>query len=201
MNPTMPMNFAGLFKAYDAVMALREAAKRFSAPPPPPDQGLQTQPGAAQGLGGQLETRLTNVVVAALKEAFDRDHARLELERAQLDEERRRAEAALQLELRRQAADRELARLRLLAGASMVGWIASVAMFAAGAAGGSTPARVALALGWLLLLGALGAAFTAQGRVGSSLPDGYRVPETVTAVAAQWLLIAGLAVTAISLLM
>ena len=197
----MPMNFAGLFKAYDAVMALREAAKRFSAPPPPSDQGLQTQPGAAQGLGGQLETRLTNVVVAALKEAFDRDHARLELERAQLDEERRRAEAALQLELRRQAADRELARLRLLAGASMVGWIASVAMFAAGAAGGSTPARVALALGWLLLLGALGAAFTAQGRVGSSLPDGYRVPKTITTVAALWLLIAGLAVTAISLLM
>jgi len=195
----MAMNFAGLFRAYTAVMALREAAKRFSAPPSPPEQALQPQPAAGQGLGGQLETRLTNVVVAALKEAFDRDHARLELERAQLDEERRRAEAALTLELRRQTADRELARLRLLAGASMVGWIASVAMFAAGVAGGSTSARVALAAGWMLLLGALGAAFTAQGRVGSSLPDGDQVPDT--AAAALWLLIAGLGTTAVSLLL
>ena len=53
------------------------------------------------------------MVVAALKEAFDRDHARLELERGQLEEERRRAAAALQAELRRQAIDRELGRLRL----------------------------------------------------------------------------------------
>lgn len=197
----MPMNFGSLFKAFSAVMALREAAKRFSAPPPPPDQTLQTQPEAGQGLGGQLETRLTNVVVAALKEAFDRDHARLELERAQLDEERRRAEAALRLELRRQAADREIARLRLLAGASMVGWIASVALFAAGVVGGSTLARVGLAAGWMLLLGALGAAFTAQGRVGSSLRDGDPVPNTVAAVAALWLMIAGLGTTAVSLLL
>ena len=195
------MNFAGLFKAYDAVMALREAAKRFSESPPPPDQTLLTQPGAGQGLGSKLETRLTNVVVAAIKEAFDRDHARLELERAQLDEERRRAEAALQLELRRLAADRELARLRLLAGASMVGWIASVAMFAAGVAGGSTLARVGLAAGWMLLLGALGAAFTAQGRVGASVPESGRSLETAATAAALWLLIAGLAMTAVSLLL
>jgi len=201
LKPTMPMNFVGLFKAYDAVMALRDAARRFSAPPPPPEHTLQTQQGAGQGLGGQLETRLTSVVVAALKEAFDRDHARLELERAQLDEERRRAEAALRLELRRQAADRELARLRLLAGASMTGWIASVVMFAAGVAGGSVLARVALAAGWLLLLGALGAAFTAQGRVGSSQPDGDRAPDTAVADAALWLLVAGLGTTAVSLLL
>ena len=49
------------------------------------------QSAAAQGLAGQIETRLTNVVVAALKEAFERDHARLELERAQMEEQRRRA--------------------------------------------------------------------------------------------------------------
>jgi hypothetical protein len=197
----MPVNFDALFKAYDALMALRDAAKRFSAPPPPPEQALQSQP-AAQGLGGQLETRLTNVVVAALKEAFDRDHARLELERAQLDEERRRAEAALRLELRRQATDREVGRLRLLASASMGGWIASVAMFAAGVAGGSTLARVGLAGGWMLLLGALGAAFTAQGRVAASLTDGDRAPAAAAAAgAALWLLIAGLGTTAVSLLL
>ena len=53
---------------------------------------------------GGLEARLAGVVVAALKEAFDRDTQRLELEREQLDAERQRAERALRLELRRQAA-------------------------------------------------------------------------------------------------
>jgi hypothetical protein len=153
-------------------------------------------------LAGQIEARLTNVVVAALKEAFDRDHARLELERAQLDEERRRAEAALQAELRRQSADRELARLRLLAGASMVGWIASVAIVAAGVAGASPIARIVLAGGWVLLLAALGAAFMAQRSVGLSNAQAEQGAEgRAAAVAALWLLIAGLAATAVSLLL
>jgi hypothetical protein len=203
------MNFAALFKAFDAVMAFREAAKRFSgtpAAPPAPDQGLQAQsPAAVQGLTGHLEARLTSVVIAALKEAFDRDHARLELERAQLDEERRRADAALKQELRRQTVDRELARLRLLAGGALAGWIASIAMFAAGAAGATSASRALLAAGWLLLLGALGAAFSAQGRVGMLLPelisDESRAVHPPAAAAALWLLIAGLAVTAVSFLL
>lgn len=197
------MNFVGLFKAFDAAVALADAAKRLKTSSSAPGTATPPAPPVMQGAGpgGQLEARLTHVVVAALKEAFDRDHARLELERAQLDDERRRAEASLQLELRRQAADREVARLRLLAGTSMVGWIASVGMFAAGVAGGSTPARVALAAGWMLLLGALGASFTAQGRVGASLPDNDRSLDTAAAVAALWLLIAGLAATAVSLLL
>lgn len=75
------MNFASLFKAFDAVMALSAAAKRFTATgSEPPETSLSAQ--AAQGIAGQVEARLTNVVVAALKEAFNRDHARLELERA-----------------------------------------------------------------------------------------------------------------------
>src|SRR6267378_1719041 len=111
-------------------MALREAARKFTAPgsPPSPPETSLSQTAATQGLAGQIETRLTNVVVAALKEAFDRDHARLELERAQMEEERHRAEEALRHELRRQALDRELARLRLLAGTALVGWIASIAV-------------------------------------------------------------------------
>ena len=103
------MNFSTLFKAYDAVVAFRDATRRFkglSSEPPPPETSLSPS-AAAQGIAGQIETRLTNVVVAALKEAFDRDHARLELERAQVEEQQRRAEEALRLELRRQAIDRE----------------------------------------------------------------------------------------------
>ena len=81
------MNVTSLFRAVDALIAFRDAAKRFrgNASPPlePPGFPATAQ---AQGLAGAIEARLTNVVVAALKEAFDRDHARLELERGHLEE-------------------------------------------------------------------------------------------------------------------
>jgi len=190
------MNFTNLVRAYDAVIAFRDAARRLkdsSAASKPETSLSQT---AAQGLAGQIETRLTNVVVAALKEAFDRDHARLELERVQIEEQRRRAEEALRLELRRQTIDREIGRLRLLAGTALVGWIASIAVLFMHQA--SVPSRVVLGAGWLLLLGSLGAAFTAQGRVSIERID---EPERVDAGALPlWLLVAGLAATAISLL-
>jgi hypothetical protein len=190
------MNLTNLFRAYDAVIAFRDAARRLkdsSAGSKPETSLSQT---AAQGLAGQIETRLTNVVVAALKEAFDRDHARLELERAQIEEQRRRAEEALRLELRRQTIDREIGRLRLLAGTALVGWIASIAVLFMHQP--SVPSRAVLGAGWLLLLGSLGAAFAAQGRVSAERID---KPERVDAGALPlWLLIAGLAATAISLL-
>src|SRR5690242_16820167 len=85
----------------------------------------------ADATGGRVpaafEARLASVLVGALKEVFDRDTRRLDLEREHLDAERRRAERALQLELLRQAADREIARLRLIAGADLVVWLASLA--------------------------------------------------------------------------
>ena len=196
------MNVASLFKAVDALIAFRDAAKRFKSEPPPPAEPPQAISSQAQGIAGVIETRLTNVVVAALKEAFDRDHARLELERAQLEEERRRVAAALQAELRRQTADRELGRLRLLAGGAMVGWIVSVAIVAGGFASSTTSARALLILGWLLLLAALAAAFTAQGRIGAPASDeGQKVHAGAAGIAALWLLITGLAATATSLLL
>ena len=194
------MNFSNLFKAVDAMIAFRDAAKRFKGPasaPPPPDAAL-SQSAAAQGLAGQIETRLTSVVVAALKEAFDRDHARLELERAQLEDERRRADEALRLELRRQTVDRELSRLRLLGGTALVGWIASVAGFAVHAGAASVAARVVMGGGWVLLFVALATAFTAQGRVSER---GFDKNAIESGGVPLWLLIAGLAVTAMSLLL
>jgi hypothetical protein len=156
---------------------------------------------AAGGLAGQLEARLTNVVVAALKEAFDRDHARLELERAQVEDQRRRTEEAMRLEVRRQAADRELGRLRLLAGTALVGWIASVLVLGVRLGGASMAARVVLGLGWLLLLGALAAAFTAQGRISAYSPEQHaHFDPGPGAVAALWLLVGGLGLSAVSLL-
>jgi hypothetical protein len=191
------VNFTNLFRAYDALIAFRDAARRFKDPASaPPRETSLSQTAAAQGLAGQIETRLTNVVVAALKEAFDRDHARLELERAQIDEQRRRAEEALRVELRRQAIDRELARLRLIAGTALVGWIASIAVLFIHPSG--VASRIVLGAGWLLLLGALGAAFHAQGRVEAMSPDrGARIDMGALPL---WLMIAGLAATAISLL-
>jgi hypothetical protein len=200
------VNFGNLFKAFDALMALRDAASKLrggAEPAPARDEptGLTYVPPGG-GLAGQLEARLTNVVVAALKEAFDRDHARLELERAQLDEQRRRAEEAMRLELRRQAADRELGRLRMLAGTALVGWIASVLVLGVRLDGASTLARVILGGGWLLLLGALASAFMAQGRVGAFVPESNTALDPGPgASAALWLLVAGLALTAMSLLM
>jgi hypothetical protein len=191
------VNFANLFRAYDALMALRDVARKLKNPSAADVPGTAlSQTAAAQGLAGQIETRLTNVVVAALKEAFDRDHARLELERAQIEEQRRRAEDALRLELRRQAIDREIARLRLLAGTALVGWLGSIAVLFVHSA--DPTSRVVLGVGWLLLLAALGAAFNAQGRVGlMSFDTSGRVDAGSLPL---WLMLVGLAATAISVL-
>lgn len=194
------MNFASIVRAFDALMAFRDAAGKLKGSAPDArDTGLASA--GPSTLAGQLEARLTNVVVAALKEAFDRDHARLELERAQIEEQRRRAEEAMRLELRRQAADRELGRLRLLTGTALVGWIASVLVLGTRAEDAAAMARVVLGIGWLLLLAALAAAFSAQRRIGVWIPDhDVSLDPGPGAVAALWLLVAGLAMTALSLL-
>jgi hypothetical protein len=190
------MNFAGLLKAFDTIVVLRDAARRFKAPAPPQPAGGPT------ALSGAIEARLTGVVVAALKEAFDRDHARLELERAQLDEQRRRAEESLRAELRRQAADREVGRLRLIAATALGGWVAAVALMVVRLGDASIASRGVSVVGWLLLLAALGTAFMAQGRVSASVTDNTATVEAGQAgMIALWLLIAGLACAAIALLL
>ena len=202
------MTFLTLFKALDTVMAIRQAAKGFKAasaarasdaPAQPSDTTLTQRP-TAQSPAAPIEARLTNVLVAALKEAFDRDRARLDLERNQLEEQRRRSEETLRLELRRQSADQELGRLRLLAGTAMVGWIASVVMVAVRLGAMSTASRVAIAVGWLLLLGGLATAFTAQRRLVTFVPGDQTLENGDTGAVGLWLLIAGLGVTALSLL-
>ena len=97
-----------------------------------------SRPAAARA--GGLEARLAGVVVAALKEAFDRDTRRLELEREQLEAERERAERALRLELQRQAGDREIGRLRLLAGVAVASWLGTL-FFSARLLGGRSRRR------------------------------------------------------------
>src|SRR5262245_18309786 len=115
----------------------------------------------AGGALGHLETRLAGVVVAALKEAFDRDSRRLDLEREQIEAERQRAERMLRLELLRQAGDREIGRLRLIVGVAVASWIGTL-FFSARLTGGTIGVRVALGAGWVLLLAAVALAFAAQ---------------------------------------
>src|SRR5579884_79717 len=109
----------------DAAIGVSDVARRVGgtrAGAVSPEEQLARSPGAL----GHLEARLAGVVVAALKEAFDRDSRRLDLERQQLEAERQRAERALRLEMMRQAADREVGRLRLVAGVAIVSWLGTL---------------------------------------------------------------------------
>jgi hypothetical protein len=189
------MNFDKLFKTINLIMGVgdivsnkREGRSPDNSIPAPADPGF----------GGPIERTLTNVLVAALKEAFDRDHTRLELERAQLEEQKRRAEEATRLEERRHTVDRELGRLRWLAGAAIVGWTLTVVLLVI-RVGHVTPASVILlAVGCLLLLASLGAAFTAQAQINALPAD--RSPHVQSGVLTLWLLLAGLAFSAASVL-
>jgi len=156
--------------------------------------------GGRAGLGG-LEARLAGVVVAALKEAFERDTHRLELEREQIEAERRRAERALALELRRQASDREIGRLRLLAGVAVASWIGTL-FLSARLIGGSAGTRAALGAAWLLLLGAFASSFVAQSHVAAaaSRPDARDVDSSVAGAFALWLIVLGLALVGVAVL-
>lgn len=153
----------------------------------------------------RLETRLAGVVVSALKEAFDRDHQRLELERQRIEEERERAERLLRLEWLRQAGEREIARLRVLAAIALAGWLGTLFLVSR-VTGNGTFGRVMLGLTWLFLLAALATAFAAQSRVAGELGrmDDQSTPAEITrssaGSASPWLIVAGLATIAICLL-
>lgn len=162
----------------------------------------QQQLEAASRAGGALETRLAGVVVAALKEAFDRDTRRLELEREQAAVERERAERALRLELRRQAGDREIGRLRLVAAGAIASWLGTL-FFSGRLMGGPVVARVLLGGGWVLLLAAVAASFSAQSQVAAALDyssDDRPITSGTAGALAVWLIVAGLALVGVAVL-
>jgi hypothetical protein len=152
-----------------------------------------------------LEGKLTGVVVAALKEAFERDYQRLDLERQRMEEERLRAERAMRLELLRQAGEREIGRLRLLAGVAAAIFLGS--MFLITRLVGNAPmARVSMGVGWALLVAAIAASFAAQSRVATVLgfaDDRSTITEvtgTSSGAAALWLIVLGLGSVALGVL-
>src|SRR5262245_10687637 len=179
-----------------AIGVVSLARGRREPAPGNPSQELE----AGGRMFGGLEARLAGVVVAALKEAFDRDTRRLELEREQLEAERRRAEQALRLELLRQAGDRELGRLRLTAGVAVVSFLGTL-FFSARLMGGPIVARVLLGGGWLFLLVALALSFTGQSAVARAIERADQSSAFSSAgEVAPWLIVIGLAIVGIAVL-
>lgn len=198
------MGFAQWMRVIDTLSGLVQLSGRLRRPDGDEPSGLQTTGITGGGALGQLETRLAGVVVAALKEAFDRDSARLDLERSHIEAERQRAEEALRAELRRQAADRLLAQLKLVSVMAIgaLGLSAALSVWLAGMQDGLP--RILLGAGWLFAIAALGSAFTGSQRISAWSAEprntAAQTPSITAAAAAPWLLITALALTAASLL-
>ena len=186
--------------AIDTAGTLVKAARRMGRGAV---EGLASNPPGTPG-PSQLEAGLTGVLVAALKEVFDRDSARLELERAQIDAERRRAEELLRAELRRQAADRMLAQLKLVAVMAVGTWALSAVLGVLLPGMREGLPRLLLGAGWVFALAALGSAFAAWQHVSLQSADttsgGAAVLEHAAAMYAPWLLLTALALTGAGLL-
>jgi hypothetical protein len=182
----------------DAVIGVTDLARsrKIRSMAAASDSPAVTDPGS-RALGG-IEARLTGVVVAALKEAFDRDTRRLDLEREHLEAERRRAERAMRLELIRQAADREIGRLRLLAGVDLIAWLGSIAL--ALRSGPGLAARATLGVSWIFLLAAIAASFSGQSAAARSV-ESERPAPTGPGLLALCLTIVGLSFVAVSVLL
>ncbi len=155
---------------------------------------------------GRLETRLAGVVVGALKEAFDRDSQRLEIEKQHAEAERLRMERAMRLERLRQTGDREIARLRLMAVTAIVGWAGT--LFLATPLLATVGGRLMLGAGWTLLLVALACTFSEQSRLARVMAAGddrlsieSAVAPGLAGTAVPWLLTAGLIAVTIGVLL
>ena len=176
---------------------------RWRQPEPPRQEGLA--PGG--GPLAQLETRLAGVVVAALKEAFDRDKARMDLERAHLEAERERAEQALRAELRRQAADLALGRVRTTAIMAIGVWMLSAALAVWMPGMRTGVARYLLGGGWACALASLGCAFAGWQRVAtwlaaeSGVGAGTQSRPGQAELAAPWLLVVAVGFIGFALLL
>src|SRR6476660_9891552 len=190
------MGFANWMRVLDTVSGLARMGGKLRATLDP------TYPVAPDTAARGLETRLAGVVVAALKEAFDRDHARMELERSQIEAERRRAEEALAAELRRQTAEHALGQLKLLSIMAIAMWMlsAALAVWLPGMRAGLP--RGLLGAGWALAFAALGCAFAGSQAISrwTAAPVATAPPAGGSAALAPWLLILALASTGASLL-
>jgi hypothetical protein len=195
------MNVGAWMRAFDVIGGLLDVSRRARGLP------SRQESLSAAGPGGALEARLAGVVVAALKEAFDRDSTRLNLEREQAEAERRRAERALQLELRRQTADHALTGIRLTWMTAFIIWLVSAVLLVWLPGMREIISKALLGSGWLLLIATLACGFVGQRAILEWVAEGVSPssvsetpPRAPALVLMPWLLLAGLALTAVSLL-
>jgi hypothetical protein len=190
-------------RVLDAVGGLAQMSARSRKPASPAPADVD----APGGPLAQLETRLAGVLVAARKEAFDRDRARLDLERSHLEAEQARAAAALKAELRRQAIERAVGQIRLVAIAAVAVWMLSAVLCAAIPGMRAGASRVLLAASWICAVASLACMFSAWQRAGSLTGDEPPGSSTATqpgagiaAQAGSWLLLGAIALSGASLL-
>jgi len=180
-------------RIFDTVNNLAQLSGRFRRDP------AVDQPAPGGWAIGQLETRLAGVVVAALKEAFDRDRVRMDLEHAQFEAERRRAEEALRAELRRQAAERALGQIRLIAIMAVAIWMLSATLAVWMPGMRANIGRWLLGTGWGFVLASLGSAFAGWQHISAwSAPETGPDPGNPSGAgfaerAAPWLLLGAIA--------
>lgn len=194
----MPGWWDRIDKALDFLTGVRSPTA-----PPPAGPSPNEAPAEPRGLVGTFEAKMAGLLVTALREAFNRDAARLEAEREQAEHERRQAQRALELELARQEAERETGRLRAVGALAVIVWLASL-LFVAVHPVGSGVARTILGLAWGCLTASIAAVFLGYRRVG----DRARQPAVHGNGATRWraaeiasgLAVAGLALAAASLL-
>ncbi|MGH9411022.1 MAG: hypothetical protein ACRD1V_16380 [Vicinamibacterales bacterium] len=191
------MGLSQWMRVLESVTNFAQVSSQFRRPDKPDRQN-----DAAERPGGQLETRLANVLVAALHEAFDRDRARIDLERAHLDAERQRAEEALTAELRRQDLDRAQSRVRVVAVAAIAVWMLSAALAIWLPGMHTIAARVLLGAGWLLVLTAIASAFSSWRRMSDRMSSAMPTPggSGLAEVAAMWSLLGAIALCGAALL-
>jgi hypothetical protein len=196
------MGIAEWMRVIDTVSGLAQMSGKLR-PKAAPESGVPV----THELGaGKLETHLAGVVVAALREAFDRDRTRLDLERSQIESERRRAEEALGAELRRQATERALGQLRLIAVMAIAAWMLSAALATWLPGMRSGVPRALLGTGWALAFAAMGCTFASWQQISAwtvataGATSGSDSPTSAAASAAPWTLLLALAAIGGSLL-
>ncbi|MBI3493954.1 MAG: hypothetical protein HY047_19575 [Acidobacteria bacterium] len=157
---------------------------------------------------GPRQTPLAGVVAAALREVLERDARRMQMLREKAEADRQRAEGALRVELLRQAADREVGRLRLIAGCAVVSWIASMVAIV-WLNSDDLAVRILLGGGMLLEIAALASAVLALPGIGDPLNllaavDDMAAKRDERAARTQaplWLLVSGLVLVGLAVVL
>jgi hypothetical protein len=167
-------------------------------------RALTSQQRPALGEGG------SGTGAATLREELEREQLRLLRERAAREEaEHQRAELAAKQEVLRQAGDREIGRLRLVAGVAVAAWLGTLLLATLHAHVTGIGPRLTLGFGWFLLLAAIAAAFTGQTNVGRTLDaiatgDERALRRGVSSgligFLAAWLIVGGLAFAGLAIL-